>query len=256
MMDISSNELFHFTKFQNLRLILLTQSLLPRYNLEFTVLSHDWTRKAALLPVPMVCFCDIPFELSKNHRNRYGNSGIVFTEEWKIKTGLNPMIYIQKDSLLGNILADLKNCPDSFLSLINDYPKDYRISQTLNRIAKDLKHISYFLKQFENKEEINIQYENKIRTFEKRKFYDEREWRYIPFKAELNEELFISIWDYDDKSKLKNANLRMEKYKLTFELSDIKYLIVEKESEKKELTDFLCKTNNDENLEIKVLKRN
>ena len=252
-MDLSSQELFHFTKIENLKKILECQSFYPRYNLEFTLLSNNYNRRAALLPIAMVCFCDIPFKLSKNHRIRYGNSAIVLSEEWKIKNGLNPIMYIQKDSRLANIFANLANIPDNFLTLINDYQKDLRIPSTLSGITENLLHLTYFLKQVENKKEIRINYEGKTRTFEKRKFYDEREWRYIPFEAKLNNELSLRIWDFDIQDNLDAANKRLEKYKLDFTLDDIKYLVVEKDSERNELLKLLKAKNKIIDIDIRIV---
>lgn len=249
-MDLSSQELFHFTKYENLNRILKVKSFFPRYNLEFTVLSESYKRRAALLPIAMVCFCDIPLELSNNHRKRYGNSGIVLSEKWKIKNGLNPIIYIQKESTLANIFANLANIPETFLPLIFDYSKDIRVPRVFSETTENLQNLTYFLKQFENNEEIRIDYEGKIRIFEKRKFYDEREWRYIPFVAKLQNELFLNIRDFDDSEKLRIANKRLEKYKLDFALDDIKYLVVEKDIERDELLELLGTKNE---IEIRVL---
>ena len=250
-MYLSTNELFHFTKFENLKLIIKSKAFLPRYNLEFTLLSTNFKSRAALLPVAMVCFCDIPYGLSKNHRERYGNHGIALTEEWKLRKGLNPIFYIQSESYLANVLADLTNITDRFIPIINKSNNDIEIVKTLNDIGIDLTFFTYFLKQFENKKTIKIDYEGKVRVFEQRKFYDEREWRYIPFEAMRNDELFITIWDYDNPNNLKEAHKRLENYKLQFDINDIKYLIVNSINEKEELDNYISQLHKT-NIEIKI----
>nr|WP_321453071.1 abortive infection system antitoxin AbiGi family protein [uncultured Carboxylicivirga sp.] len=220
-MTLSTNELFHFTKYEYLKSIMESKAFLPRYNLEFTYLSEKYQNKAALLPVAMVCFCDIPLELSKKHRERYGNHGIVLSESWKLRNGLNPVYYIQKESSLANVLADLVSSTESFIPIIQNNKKDINIPLTLGKVGHNLTYFSYFLKQFENKRETTVHYAGKIRTFEKRRFYDEREWRYIPFDALQNDELFLPIQYFDDETQLNIAHNRLEKYKLNFDYSDI-----------------------------------
>jgi hypothetical protein len=251
-MQLNSPELFHFTKYEFLKSIIENQGFFPRYNLEFTHLSDNYPRRAALMPIPMVCFCDIPLDFSKNHRNRYGNTGIVLSEKWKLDNGLNPIFYIQKFSHLAEILASLNNITDSAILLkpiISESNTNKKIV-----LADNLRYLSYFLKQFENKEEVAIEYEGKLRIFEKRKFYEEREWRYIPFEADENDELFITIWDYDNETKLSASNKLMEKYKLKFNFTDIKFLIVENELQKKDILNLIEEIDKSVKIEIKVFK--
>ena len=248
-MELSSNELFHFTRFEFLKSIVNNKAFIPRYCLEFTHLSNSYNYKAALLPVAMVCFCDIPFDKTKKHRERYGNYGIVLSEKWKLNKGLNPIFYVQSESFLANVFANFASMTPSFIPIIKNKEYGIEVPLTLAKVGKNLTYITYFLKQFENKKKVIIDYEGKIRTFEKRKFYDEREWRFIPFEADNKDELFISIWDYDNPEKLSLAHKKLEKYKLTFDYDDVKYLIATTEKEKKELEAL---TEN--KLEIKLLK--
>ncbi len=252
-MNLSSNELFHFTEFKYLKSILVSKSFFPRYNLEFTHLSDSFQRRAAFLPIAMVCFCDIPFEHSLTHRKRYGNHGIVLTENWKLKKGLNPIIYIQSESFLANIFANFVNMTNGFIPLIENKENEIKVPLTLANVGNNLTYLTYFLKQFENKNQKMIDYEGKIRVFEKRKFYDEREWRYIPFEADNKNELLISIQDYDNPNKLEQANKSLEKYKLTFELDDIKYLIVNNKKEKQELNNLVNEIFN-QTIDIKIVE--
>lgn len=252
-MNLSTNELFHFTRFENLKSIITAKSFFPRFNLEFTLLSENYNRRAALLPVAMVCFCDIPFNLSIKHRERYGDSGIVLSEKWKLNKGLNPVLYIQAESYLANVLANLTNIPDRFLPIIDKTNRDLEITQTLGDIANNLTFFTYFLKQFENKKMIKINYGGKIRSFEKRKFYDEREWRYIPFEADKDNKLFITIWDFDNPIKLEKAHKELEKYELTFSLEDIKYLVVNNFNKKNELNNVIRELY-DKEIEIRIVQ--
>jgi hypothetical protein len=251
-MGLSSNELFHFTEFRFLKSILNNKAFFPRYSLEFCHLSDQFERRAPLAPIPMVCFCDIPLEMTKEHRQRYKNFGIAMTESWKLKNKLNPITYYQFDSDLANVTCELMNTPSNFIELINDYYKTDSRIHILETIAKKLRYQQYFIKQYENKENIYIEYAGKVREFEKRRFYDEREWRYIPFQADKNEDLFITIEEFDNETTLKEANNRMRKYKLSFEIDDISFLIVESEKQRAELNQ-LCESIFSQPPEIKVL---
>ncbi|MBK8368182.1 MAG: hypothetical protein IPL10_12400 [Bacteroidetes bacterium] len=75
---LSSDELFHFTKFENL-LSILDQGFQPRYNLEHTFLSDMYKRPSAIAAIPMVCFCDIPLDMVEEHSTKYGKCGLVLT---------------------------------------------------------------------------------------------------------------------------------------------------------------------------------
>jgi hypothetical protein len=252
-MNLSSNELFHFTKFDYLKSIVETKSFIPRFSLEFTRLSDSFQHKATFLPVAMVCFCDIPFQHSEEHRKRYGNHGIVLTENWKMKKKLNPVFYIQSESFLAAVFSNFTSMTPDFYPIIDSQDYGEKIPYMLSRIGNNLTYLTYFVKQFENKLETPVHYNGKlVGVYEKRRFYDEKEWRFIPFEAENNNELFLEFDDYLDTEKLKAANQKLEKYKLTFEIDDIEYLIVNSVAEKNVLEDIIWKKF-EKTVEIKVI---
>jgi hypothetical protein len=246
-MSLSSNGLFHFTKFENLKGIIDSKAFFARYCLEFTSLSNDFERQASLLPIAMTCFCDIPFALSHHHRERYGNHAIVMNEDWKITRKLNPVMYIQPESSFAELLADFTNTAIGFTPLITDENNDIAVAKALGSVTRKLTKLQYFIKQFENKEEVIIEYAGKHRKFEKRRFYDEREWRYVPSPDDFFF-LPLEIHEYDDVDKLDDANNRLKQYPLTFEYGDINYLIVENESERQAIIQLI----GDNNIDIKL----
>lgn len=67
-------------------------------------------------------------------------------------------------------------------------------------------------------------------------FYDEREWRFVPPKLTIQD---IKISKEDELLVLQDID------KLFFELSDIKYIIIKNESERKVMIDALDKGKND-----------
>ncbi|MBU3660730.1 MAG: hypothetical protein FGM14_12705 [Flavobacteriales bacterium] len=236
-------------KFENLTGIIEAKAFFPKYSLEFTYLSNEFDRQASLLPIAMTCFCDIPYELSHEHRKRYGNHAIVMNEKWKISKKLNPVMYIQPESYITDVFAGFVNKAIGFSSIIEDERNDINVAKSLGYVTRQLTRLQYFIKQFENKEEITIEYAGKIRRFEKRRFYDEREWRYVPSPDDFFF-LPLDIQDYDDLKKLNEANERLIQYPLTFEYEDINYVIVQNESE---LIEFIEKFG-EEKFEIRLSK--
>jgi len=90
---LSSTHLFNFTKkFDILKIILQKgfrytkwKETLPKSNFE----QENY----------MVCFCDIPWIQNQEHRNCYGNNGIVLSKEWGIREGISPVRYINGTSV-------------------------------------------------------------------------------------------------------------------------------------------------------------
>lgn len=237
---LSTDELFHFTSFENLKLILDSSYFYPKYNLEYTLLSTQHDAVIPFLLIPMVCFCDIPLNLVSKHQERYGKCGIGLKKSWAMKNGLNPVIYIQSDSHLGNIFSDLGGVVPDFIPIINDhYKSDLRIPQVFSYLTDSFRYLSYFLKQIENKKEITFQDGDKKVKFEKRKFYDEREWRYIPFEAELDNNLFQPVDNYKDDSEMQRCNTLLKNYRLNFNIADISHIFVENREQELEIKSIL-----------------
>ncbi len=108
-MAISSESLFHFTsKFEYLESI-LKGAFYPRYSLEYIPSINRETKELKKInkAIPMVCFCDIPLSQVKDHINFYGSYGIGLKKSWGRSVGLNPIIYLDKDSILSDHLVDM-----------------------------------------------------------------------------------------------------------------------------------------------------
>jgi len=105
--------------------------------------------------IPMVCFCDIPLGMIKEHLDWYGNFGIGIRRSYAREHGVTPVFYTHSDS---GILS----------SFLNDKDRNPAIDR-----------IFPLVKQFLGYQE----YRNGQRR--KKKFYDEHEWRYIPQRVSL-----------------------------------------------------------------------
>lgn len=90
---LSSSNLFNFTsKFDVLKLILQNGF---RYNKWEESLPKNGVKQENYI----VCFCDIPWTQNKEHRDCYGNNGIVLTKEWGIRKEISPVRYINGTSV-------------------------------------------------------------------------------------------------------------------------------------------------------------
>lgn len=209
-MAISANTLFHFTRdFETLLKILRTQ-FYPRFCLERRL----WAPGDSNVAVPMVCFCDIPLSSISQHTMKYGNYAIGIKKTWAIEHGVTPILYVHKNSgFIRQGLSALNWC----LELAE---KD--LSHLNERLA-EVMSMFFMMKPYEGPQSVNGR-KVKIR------FYDEREWRYIPpIGVErlncLSEEEF-----YDEKMRAERNRIN-EQYGVPFNPDVINYLIVEKEDE-------------------------
>lgn len=204
-MAISTNSIIHYTSSIDTLKLILKEGFKLKYCDETLHLDDDSSNAAH----PMISFCDIPLSESSKHFEAYGHFGIGLTKTWAVEKGINPVLYIDKDSLIAkSILELIKARRDSKTNLttqqkalvlkIKSYAKNY--SGNLNRKSKTTKNY---------------------------RFYDEREWRLVPDKDILGGISFsVSSTNYQ-KSK-DDYNAKIDSIRIKFNHSDISYIIVEK----------------------------
>lgn len=231
---LSSNCLFHFTNSAEKLISILEKNLVPRYCLENFDMFHftaDRLDNDIELAIPMVCFCDIPLSKVKYHLSFYGNFGIGFTKEWGIKNSVSPILYIDKESATTKSIQEaifymLSIRTDLYVAEKEHYEYQKYVNETYLKILRLMR----YLKPYQGKFWRNGQYLQDIR------FYDEREWRFVP-DVRLNED-DIKPWidkiDFLDEIKRSTINSKLEKfekYKLAYKPDDIKYIIVENDNQ-------------------------
>jgi len=225
-MAISSNSVIHYTnKIESLKGIIQNKGFKVKYCSE-NVLLNDFTTPIA---TPMVCFCDIPLSEVKNHIDSYGSYGIGLFKTWAKKSGLNPVLYIENRS---ETAIQMKN---AFEKLIKDF-KDEKDDKDFSRMFV---RIMQFCKNYEGPLKIG-----KIDT-EHYRFYDEREWRYIPSIETLNGAPLVIPNNEYIKDKDDN-NQKLEHIKLEFTVDEISYIIVDSEDEIPEILTVLNQTFEDD----------
>lgn len=215
-MAISTNSIIHYTDSLETLKLILKEGFKIKYCSESLKLESSGSDAAH----PMISFCDIPLSDSMQHFDAYGKYGIGLSKDWAIKNGVNPVLYIDKNSLFAQSLHELikqrrKNNTNlteeqqSLILRIKAYAKNY--SGTLKRKSVD-----------------NPNY----------RFYDEREWRLIPKAEDINNASFsIALDSYNsDKDKY---NSEIANCRITFDSKDISYIIVDHTKEIPKIINFL-----------------
>lgn len=164
--------------------------------------------------VPMVCFCDIPLSNISEHTKKYGNYAIGIKKTWAMKQGVTPILYVHDNSNFIDFGREALNWSIELNELRKVSSKE-RLSQVLS--------LFFMMKPYEGMQSING---NTKRV----RFYDEREWRYIPpiNGKKLN---FLVESEYKDADHIIETNLYNEQYGVTFNPDVINYIIVDKEDE-------------------------
>jgi hypothetical protein len=203
--NISSSVLFTFTTKLDYLLDMLNFGIFPRYVYE----RLPGTKFYYI--VPMKCFCDIPLGKVKNHMVRYGHYGIGLKKTFLQKIGTTPVIYIHKHS---ESFFRIKKIKEMSLEKFPYLP-------LLKRYLGD----DYFF------DENNNSMRKRIR------FYDEREWRYLPsgFKLSNTDNLFTIEEGQRFVSEMNTKNPFKES-PIVFTDESIEYIIIQN---KNELPDFI-----------------
>lgn len=216
-MGLSSNSLIHFTN----NITNLVGILQDNFKIKYCYESIE-SKNGLYLLIPMVSFCDIPFSQIINHAKKYGNYGIGLKKEWAEKNGLNPVLYIEKNSTLGeNFFDKLKELNKGTVTKISE-------------LSDDQKHIFDIFRYLKNYQgDLKRNGKQEIKNY---RFSDEREWRFtIPIKSEAL--MFGNVQKVNgDLIKIKkmkeDLNSTIINERLIFEPEDISYIIINKESER------------------------
>lgn len=146
--------------------------------------------------IPMVCFTDLNHKVTETHKKRYGSYVIKLTKDWANRKKLSPVLYLSLHGKLTQIIKDLyRQCEPNVQQNILSYCKPYRAKSLCKRTRK---------------------YDEVVR------FYDEREWRYVP----------DNYLPYEDDG---NSGFIYANDKLTFEYEDVVRVYVPDESAKNKL---------------------
>ncbi len=214
---ISANTVFHFTSsVENIKNI-LTNHFRPRVCLE----RIDYIKKEKLdFGLPMVCFCDIPLSEVGNHIKTYGEYAIGLNKSWAIKNGITPVLYLHEMSKTLDSINHFFEVAGKYDTQLNQKEYNYLISSY---------QLFSYCKAYHGSMQRNEKLKKKIR------FYDEREWRYVPeYRLIQNEfpKFFLDKDEYLNKEIRQKYNNLLSEFKIKFSPKDIQYIIVSKEKER------------------------
>lgn len=207
--------LFHFTSLKCLKGI-LKQGFRPSYARE-KIVSTSTEKNIA---VAMVSFCDLRLSELPFHMKKYGRFGIGMTKSWAQGAGLNPVAYVNKDSeFTTSIITGLENY-SKLITEIGDF--DRMVKETINGYWK-LLNIQRYAKNYEGE---LIRKEIKLSNY---RFADEREWRYVLPLDTKNILPFMPAELFNSNHDKEFYNNQIASFILTYNASDVKYIIVENE---------------------------
>lgn len=217
---ISSSTLFHFTRsVENLAGILKNEFRVGLSVENFEHIAQHLPPGSELMPecgIPMVCFCDIPLSQVEKHMKNYGDYGLGLRKTWGMKKGVSPILYTHPNSPAPFSSAD-------HINLIGSLGFD-RAPDDQKALALNAGLFVYLQKPYEGFLRRTKGPKKKVR------FYDEREWRYIP--TEIESIPAMSPEDLADPIKSKPVRDEVSRLPpLAFEPNDINYIVVATDAE-------------------------
>ncbi|MBR4791998.1 MAG: abortive infection system antitoxin AbiGi family protein [Bacteroidales bacterium] len=231
-MSLSSNSVIHYTSsLENLKGIIKERKFHLGYCTDYIREENKVENAQFEIAVPMVCFCDIPFTEVSKLTNEYGCYGIGLSKIWAMEKGLNPVLYFDSKSKATRIL----NAIEYLSSSICNYASDDAISHRSNKLMKQYEGLLGYIKNYKN-------ISSKVGKIPPDYvFYNEREWRYVPSENELesDSELKLLLQKTEYEAHKRKYNSIAKKHFLSFEETDITYIIVNKKSEIHDMLVFL-----------------
>lgn len=214
--------LFHFTRTYENLVGILEHDFKPRYCLENLRLgTHGRNASEDQWAIPMVCFCDLRLSRIREHIEEYGGYGIGLTKAWGAQNSLFPLIYLHPESysseLVGRTIVHLRR-----LKELEDASGPSRSTALITALE-----LVAMTKPYEG---------ISPKTGCLRRFYDEREWRYLPHLKQLDGQpdhlQALSAAEFADAEMLSHMNDAIATLcPLQFNPWDIVYLFVRDDQE-------------------------
>jgi hypothetical protein len=194
----------------------------------------------------MISFCDIPLSLAKQHISKYGKFAIGLSKEWGITNRLNPVLYIESNSIIAN---DINNSRKEFSNMSKTlvehvtskkfFPKS--LVPVLHNIIQTIYTYRNTLRFIKNYQGTLVRGKKKYLNY---RFYDEREWRYVPEINDTRIKSYIKDAEYQTYRGTSKAKPFLREINIEFKAKDIKYLIVESNNDIPRLIKAIKSANN------------
>ena len=225
-MAISSNTLIHFTNDKEKLKSIFLDNFRVGYCKEAPIIGGFGTA----CYVPMVSFCDIPLSQIKDHISKYGDYGIGMTREWGIRKKLNPVLYLEPNSLLSESYRLASNY---FLAKAQEEKDVVARSDDYFRAVVALGEMLSYTKNYQG-----ILVRRGGTATNNYRFSDEREWRYV-LPSQCGITPIMSEEHFASDSGRTRAQKLTDEVRLEFEPNDIRYVIIKHDSEIHEFVDHL-----------------
>lgn len=207
-MGLSSNTLWHQTDINGIKAILESKKLRCSYSLEnIEFKGRTYPFKVAF---PMISIADIPIADIESYLDQYGGYSIGFRRGFVYDKGFSPVWYRYQTS------ASLVGSYDIFKKMLDKSIREY--DMTDKQLWIEIAHTK--------------NYQGKLEKygFSSYRFYDEREWRWVPNFDTLMRENLLPFIKANNYKAFKNNNdiclSRIHEITIDFEYEDIAYIIV------------------------------
>ena len=170
---------------------------------------------------PMISMSDLPFSEIATTKWTYGDYAIGLSREWGVKNGFSPVWYCNIGSRVWLQLSKL-------------------VYEAATHDDKGYFEMGMYL--MSNVKYVQAPLISSKRRFKNYRFYDEREYRLVPTISDADKKaipLYILEEHYEEFKKLNGSS--MLDFGVPFEYSDIKYLIVNSESNIEEVRKILSR---------------
>lgn len=230
---VQADTLFHFTKELKFLINYLTKKMLsPRYSNEN--ISYLHIKGIDEMAFPMKCFCDINLHKLGVHIESYGSYGIAFSKDWGMQNKIQPIQYINPESILSSDFTQAFNIALNTVKESSDNEKVFK---------NFLMHELMYWKPYQGEQ---VDCDGVIKP---KCFTDECEWRFVPdvTKADFDQVLYKkSQLDKQKYDVFSDAMDGIKEISLQFEYSDIKYIIVKSRDDFKDISSVIKELIKDE----------
>jgi hypothetical protein len=253
-MAVSANTLFHFTNIKGLKGILSSKGFYCQYSDEHFENILPPRNPYRFSYIPMTSFCDLTImQLSNDsvHRESFGEFGIGLTKDWGIRNRVSPLMYVHKSSQqtrrLHQLIKEIKNLKVKIQGKRSVIPVKAnskkielfkeRTLDIIDTLEQEMIDSFKFIKPYKGN------WHKGKRVKSKLTYYNEREWRYCPL---LNEYAVLSSGIKGNKKEKNRINKKLKDDLLTFDPSDVKFIIIRNNKNINEVAEVIEKMNVDD----------
>jgi hypothetical protein len=235
-MGVSSNTLFHFTK----DLEILKSIIQNGFKISYCLEEEN--------AFPMVSFCDLPIASIMEQVDKYGMYALGLTLDWGRQNKLNPVFYFEEKSELIKSYGEAHLWSQWHMKQVIDAAKPHTFIDEIKPYIKHLLDTSRFQKRYSG----TLRRGDK--TYQNYKYYNEREWRFVPEIDASYVKNRLSALEYETYRQ-NHTKPHIPENPLTFKSSDIRYILIEGNEQIPGVIEFLESQNhlyNDKN-EFQIL---